>query len=319
MSRVPVTFRRVIRGGEDDRIRACWRITIPIVLTIVGLLGVSLVGVGVSQTTDVAAAVMQALIYLSSAAVVAGLLVVSARYLDRRPIQAYGFALSRGWSLDFVAGAALGVLLVGGLFVATRALGWVEVLAVASAPVGSFPTMLLLFALGYAAVGFWEEALFRGVFITNAAEGLRARAYSPGNAVLAAWVVSSIVFGVGHLLFLSLPAGVPLATTVLVWISMGGLLGLAYVSTGQLAFPIGLHFTFNFAVNNVFFNLPDHRAAGIPGLLTVEISAPELWHPVGGLSLLLVVLLGYLATLGWLYWRQGGDLTVQVLDQSGRR
>lgn len=294
----------VVTGRTEPRPRAVWRLLSPFAL-VVGL-GTALTvaamavlpvgtrdGLGVGLLSDV----LQAL-------VVVGVLVVSARYVDRRELSAYGFRLSRTWWVDFGAGAVLGVVLVAATFASSYALGGVRVVDVVSAgDVGSFAAWFLLFGIGHACTAFWEETLFRGLLVTNASEGLAARGVSPRTALLGALLLSSLLFGVAHVPFSRFPGGTSPVGMLAVWTLMGGLLGLAYVVSGDLAFPIGLHLTANYAITNVFFGSDPTGFPAPPTIVRTEIIAPETWHPLGGLPMIGVILAGYALTLGWFFHR----------------
>lgn len=238
---------------------------------------------------------------------VAGVLWVAARRLDRRPVAEYGFRLSRGWWLDFVGGTALGVLLVAGAFAAGHALGTVRIVGFLSAgAAGSLVPWLLLFGVSWLCTAFWEEAIFRGVVLTNAAEGFASRGLPAGAALAAAVVVSSVVFGVLHAPFSTVPGDASLAGMLAVWTLMGGLLGLAYALSGELAFPIGLHFAFNYAANNVFFGFDFAGFPALPTVIRTEFAGAGLSHPIGGLPTIGVILAGYFLVAGWYAIRQDG-------------
>lgn len=105
-------------------------------------------------------------------------------------------------------------------------------------------------------VGSWEESLFRGIFIKNAGEGFAGLNLSSSLALFVAWAASTLVFGLVHVPLGTVAEGVSLFNMLPIWLALGGVLGLAYILTGELAFPIGLHTTINFATNNLFFGDP---------------------------------------------------------------
>jgi len=296
----------VVTGRTGGRPRAVWRVVVPFVLVVglataanaaaVAVLPAGATGsVGLDVLTDV-------LVALVALAVLAG----AARYVDRRPVAGYGFGLSRSWWVDFGAGAALGVALVAVAFASSYLLGGVTVVEVVSAgDAGSFPARFLLVGVGYLGVAFWEEALLRGLFVTNGAEGLSARGLSPRTAVLGAWLVSTLAFGLVHAPFGFVPGGTSLAGMLAVWTLTGGLFGLAYVVSGELAFPIGLHFTTNYAVNNVFFGTEAAGFATMPAVIRTDVTASPLLHPYGGLPMIGAIVLGYVLALGWFLSRDG--------------
>lgn len=237
----------------------------------------------------------------------AGALVLSASVLDRRPIRAYGFRLSREWWGEFVAGSVLGVALVAIPFALGYGLGWVTVVDTWSpGSADSFLAWFLLFGVGWLCVGFWEETLFRGLFVTNAADGLTGFTRSPRRAFLGAWCVSTVAFGVIHAPLGTVPGDASLPGMLVIWTLLGGLLGLSYLLSGELAFPIGLHFAVNYATNNVFFGVAPPDGPALPTVIRPALTAPELWHPIGGLTMVPGLLVGYLLICGWFYRRNGG-------------
>ena len=84
----------------------------------------------------------------------------------------------------------------------------------------------------YLVVAIAEELLTRGNQIVNLVEGLAPLGYIP--AVLVAWLLSSLIFGLLHL-FNPHVTWASLANLTL----MGCMFGLGFVLTGELALPIG--------------------------------------------------------------------------------
>jgi len=232
---------------------------------------------------------------------------LAGRFLDRRPFSGFGLRLDRNWWLDFCFGLSLGALLMTGIFLVELAAGWVTVAGTFQAAGGGafFPTILMPLVL-FLCVGISEEMLSRGYQITNLAEGLNFPGLGgPKVAVLLAWVISSSLFGLGHL-------GNPNATVVSTLnIALAGLLlGIGYVLTGRLAIPIGLHITWNFFQGNVFgFPVSGLEPVGAT-VLSIEQGGPLLFTggvfgPEAGLIGIAAVLAGSLLTALWVRARFG--------------
>lgn len=156
------------------------------------------------------------------------------RGLDRRSLTSLGLQRSPHAVRDLWFGIGLGGVLMGLIFVAESAAGWLRVESFAwqteSAAFASH--QLVLVALFFVAVGVYEELLSRGYQLQNLAEGL--------NWPLAI-VLSSAIFALLH-------AGNPHAT----WVSTLGiflagiLFSYGFLRTRQLWLPIGLHMGWNF-------------------------------------------------------------------------
>src|SRR5690606_7193365 len=101
----------------------------------------------------------------------------------------------------------------------------------------------------FIAVAFYEELMSRGYHLTNLAEGFTCRWIPPRSAVMLAAFVSSAVFGLAH-------AGNPNATFMSTGniVIAGMMLAAGYVTTGQLAIPMGIHLSWNFCQN--LFGMP---------------------------------------------------------------
>lgn len=312
--------RRLTRGDPDDRVRATWRIAVPVALflvaTAVGAVPWLFVD-GLSATAELA------LSALSIAALTGGILSLSATRLDRRPLQNYGFHLDRGWCVDFVGGLALGVGINALVFLVGHRRGWLVVDDLIASGADPFLAGLVLVGVGLLAMATAEQVLFRGIVLTNALEGLASRGLDRGRALVGAILVSAVVFGVAHVGSGAVPSGLPLAAMVGVW-SLGGLLyAVAYALTGELALPIGLHFASNLGSGVLFLGLDEGDQSAYPAVLQVEVLAPELWHPVYGLPNVAATVVGLLGVVGWVYLTRDGlsrtDAIGRVDELASRR
>jgi membrane protease YdiL (CAAX protease family) len=274
-------------NARQRRLRAGWRLLIQLALFLAVLVGLALLNRRLGE--GAVAAVVCAPLYLAAGL---GLAWLVARFLDRRPIADYGFHLNAIWWLDFGFGLLLGASLMTGVFVAEYLTGWVAVTDVA-ADGSSLATVvaLLLSLLVYLAVGVNEEFTFRGYQLRNLAEGLAGRYVSPRRAVVLALLLSSACFGLAHL---TNPDATAAATLNIIF--AGFILGLAYVLTGELALPIGIHLTWNYFQGAVF-GFPVSGNKPSRHLLTLRQDGPELWTggafgPEGGLLAVAAIVVG---------------------------
>lgn len=283
--------------GSDGRPRAIYRVVVPPVLMLVALALGSLVSHLTIGQDHVYADVVSPTV---AAVILVPLLWLTARYLDGRSIADYGLSLSREWLVNAAAGVGIAAVIAGLTYAVSAAAGTVSV---ADVPVRTDPSVIVpVVVTGWVAnafVGLIEETTFRGAVFTNVAEGLRARSLSARAAVLAALVVSAVVFGLIHVPFSSdVPEQAPFGL-VIFWIGMGVFLGLTYALVGDLSVPIGIHAGFNAFSNTVF--LGDET----PTLVLIEYTGTGLWFPtVLPFLVSLAVATGLL--LGYCYWRDGG-------------
>jgi uncharacterized protein len=251
-----------------------------------------------------------ALALIGSIAALIGVLLsvwLAGRFLDRRPFADFGFHLSGGWWLDLFFGMALGALLMTVIFLVELSFGWITVTGTFQTLVPGTPfalTMLIPTTL-FLCIGVYEELLFRGYQLRNAAEGLNLPVVGPRNAVILAWVLSSAFFGYLH-------ANNPNATLSSTFnVALAGvMLGLGYVLTGELAIPIGLHITWNFFQGSVFgFPVSGLGPVGAT-FLSTDQGGPELWTggpfgPEAGLLGPAAMILGGLLIALWVGLRNG--------------
>ncbi|SDF64133.1 hypothetical protein SAMN04488067_106172 [Halorubrum xinjiangense] len=260
--------RRVVWGRDRRRIRATWRILLGFGV----VLGVLLGGGRLLERVDLPSVLVNGPVALLVVAALGAYALVASLVPGERPLRGYGLEVDRRWARDFLAAVAAGCVFQGlltGLLLATGSGRVVETLSPGVASGNGAPAVVVAVAataLAFAAIGLWEELLFRGVFILNASEGLAARGLSPRRAVWAAGGANVLVFGPAHALVAAqgatplFAAGQAMAAAVY--------FAAAYVLTGSLAFPVGLHFATNFWVASVF----GQAGSGFPALVRLERS-----------------------------------------------
>lgn len=288
--------------APTGRLRTPWRLLVAAVffvaVEVVVAVALAAVGLAVASGATTGPGLAGFLVALTlNGAVVAGAVVVAARYLDRRVVADLGLATDRGWWRDLAVGAALGVGLVGGTAAAGVGLGVYRVALDPAAPAGyPLAAWLALLAAAMVAVGVSEELLIRGYLLSNLAEGVAVLAGRLA-AVAAALAVSSLAFGLLHG---PNPGATPLG---LITITLAGvMLGLGFVCTGRLALPVGLHVTWNLA--HVLLGVPVSGLEVGVRLLETETAGPAVVHggsfgPEGGLLGAGATLLGCLAVVGY--------------------
>jgi uncharacterized protein len=232
---------------------------------------------------------------------------LAGRFLDRRPFADFGFHVSGGWWLDLCFGMTLGALLMSAIFLVELGFGWVTVTGAfrSLVPGTPFALAMLLPTTLFVCVGVYEELLFRGYQLRNAAEGLNLSVVGPRKAVIVAWVLSSAFFGYLH-------ANNPNATLLSTFnVALAGLmLGFGYVLTGELAIPIGLHITWNLFQGGVFgFPVSGSGPLGA-SVLSTDGGGPGLWTggpfgPEAGLLGPVAMILGGLLIALWVRLRNG--------------
>lgn len=300
---------------EERRLRAGWRLLVATVVYLVaGIAAVLaaeaiLVSVGApSLATGEFSPPVLAATGITQLVAYSGATWLLAVVIDRRTIPDFGLRLSQGWWADLGFGLALGAGLQTGIFAVALAAGWLQItgIGVTSRPGASFAGWLLAAAVGYLAVGIYEELLFRGYVLTNLSEGLSRldRRAAVGLAV----ALSSVVFSVLH-------RTNPNASTVsVVSLTLAGIfLAVGFVYTGSLAIPIGIHITWNF-FQGVVWGFPVSGVDAGVTIVAVDVIGPTVFTggafgPEAGLLGTAAKLVGIAAILGWVY-RRTGELRV---------
>jgi membrane protease YdiL (CAAX protease family) len=283
-------------------LRASWRIVIGVGLTFAGALGGTLVVQQVAIPNLFVPLVAHLFAVLAVLAT-AGLL---ARYIDYRRFSDYGFSLSLGWGGEAVVGAVIGIGLVGFAYGLAHQRGVVTTIGTFST--GAAETLATGFGvilLGWIFVGLWEETLFRGLFLKNAAEGLTVRGLSPTTAAFGAWLSSSLVYGFLHGPLGSNPDGSSVLYALVMTSVMGGLFGLAYLLSNELALPIGMHTGVNLAEQNIFFGPPGAEGPAVMRAEHAVSGARIQFQSLDPIVAIPVFVCGYFLVAGWAYLRDG--------------
>jgi membrane protease YdiL (CAAX protease family) len=159
-----------------------------------------------------------------------GFAIRRARAEGRPVLDLLGLRWDRSAAPDLLAGAAITAFAMAGIFYAELMLGAISVGAVSA----SSALQLAAGAAGKLAATFKEELIMRGLLLSGLLLALR------GRAPLAIGI-SALAFGLIHL---SNPGA---TATSVAGNALGGVIyGSAFVMTGKLWLPIGLHFAWNF-------------------------------------------------------------------------
>lgn len=301
-------IKRVFWNAAQHRIRSGWRILIQVIfffllqiffyILIRILTNISLTGPAESDGPF--------LFFLTTLiSLIAALLSiwVISRFIDKRFFSDLGFHLSKEWWIDFIFGMILGIILMSIIFLVELGFGWIRIQNLFFTASETFPFILylVLYFIIFTSVSISEELMFRGYFIKNLSEGFNFRIIKPHTAILISLVLTSLLFGLGHI-------ANPHAT----WISSlnialaGLLLGLGLVLTGELAIPLGLHLTWNFFQGNVF-GFPvsgQQNPANNLSVISHEQLGPVLWTggefgPEAGLLATIIMLICIVFLFYW--------------------
>lgn len=229
-----------------------------------------------------------------------GSTLIVGKWIDRRKFSNFGINFSKHWWMDFAFGLGLGAGLMGFIFLTGWLTGSLRVTGffITGNQKASFVFGLIEALFLFVLVGIYEELLSRGYHLINLAEGFNHPRLGQRKALLLAYGISSLLFGVLHL-------GNPNAT----WLSVinislaGAFLGLGMLLTGSLAIPIGLHITWNFFQGNIF----GFSVSGLPtGLTLIETEViKNSWliggsfGPESGLISLIAMLIGSVFIVLW--------------------
>lgn len=299
---------RVVYTGDGEQVRTVWRVVLPLVVGTVVYFGAYAVGpvliraiLGTDVTGTTATVGALAVFLVIAAGVCLGTVAVGwlVTWLDRRGAIWEAFAVSSAWGRDFVGGIGIGAVASVAAIVVLAFRGPltldIGVYGVGTESVGlgmAAVSVLLVFVL---ANNVFEEVLFREIVLRQTARGVRSRKVPIRWAAVVALVVSTVIFGAFHLF----ARGIAGAVTS----GVGGILfGVAYLVSGRLALPIGVHF------GGAAFSAIVREELGdglmLPTVLRAEFSAEQ--EVFIGTELWLVrVLVGVGLILLWVYLWEG--------------
>ena len=291
----------IFLSPSERRLRAGWRLLIQsimlVILSIIFGIGSSLIMLWVpiklipDSTTGLEIGELMEFFTIAISVYLAR------RFLDKRSFASIGFEINRLIIFDILAGIMITCIMMGSIFVAMQALGWLkfESFAWNIDPAQTVISQTLLFFVIFILVGVNEELLFRGYYLQSITSGLN---------LFWGLLISSLIFGILHL-------GNPNAT----WVSAAGIfcaglfLAYGYIRTRQLWLSIGLHLGWNF-FEGVVFGYPVSGLSIYP-LMNIKVSGPQVWTggafgPEAGLIILPALVLG--AVLVNIYTRLRPDL-----------
>ncbi len=175
------------------------------------------------------------LVSLTTLAGTSGLLWLFLKYIDQESLAVLGLRFE-GRKHDLLLGTLLGFALVGVGF-------WLLVLLkeIFVKEVRFDATLIVFSALMFICVALFEEIIFRGYILRNLM-------YSYHRYL--ALFLSAVIFAAMHSLNPNLSN-----LSVLNLFLAGILLGISYIHTRNLWFPIGLHFSLNFFQTHFGFNV----------------------------------------------------------------
>lgn len=228
---------------------------------------------------------------------------IARRALDRRSFSSFGLEVDSQSFRDLIAGALIPAPLFALAFLTLWALGWLELDGWGWENASLTITLLgvLLGLIGFLAVGFYEELLFRGYYLQNLRDG---------TGLALALFLSSALFGLAHLGNFS----ASVASTLGIF-GAGYFLAFGWMRTRGLWLPIGLHVGWNFFQGPIF----GFAVSGLPtpAVVVHSVVGPEIitgggFGPEAGFIVLPMLGLG--ALLVWLYTRGRSGIAAQDPD-----
>lgn len=205
-------------------------------------------------------------VILPVAAGTISLKLVLERFFNKRLFQQYG--VKRKYLKDLVAGVVLGAIFQVLITVLMIQNGSAEMISVFSFSTGVqvhlWLTAFISTVLGFLAVAFWEELMFRGVLIKNDSEALYSRLENSKLSTIMAILSGPIIFGIPHLFAIAEGASPSFAVFQA---SVAALyFGIAYVLTDSIAMPLGIHFMSNFWFTSILGAMEN----GFPAVARIE-------------------------------------------------
>lgn len=310
----PQSVRRIYWNESEHRPRAIWRLVIFIfvVAVVANPLILAL------DATDHPLLKKSLEVPLAAVGFIVALWVLC-RFIEKRPMRDYGVSRLRENKMEWAVGFAIGGSVFSVLALALWSSGSIALSYQPYSQIPAFPFALVIGGqiLRYTAGGIFEEIVSRGVLLRTAAETLSSK-FGRRPALLAAWLSTSMLFGVLHMFN-------PNATLLgAVNLSLLGLaFGVPMLLSGRLGMSVGIHMAWNIFQNNIF-GFANGGKLPVASILSVELSGSELitggaFGPEGSLLLPLAAILISVAAILWTRYSSGGiRLQLSLADPPGR-
>ncbi|UCG92513.1 MAG: CPBP family intramembrane metalloprotease [candidate division WOR-3 bacterium] len=297
-------MKKIFWNYSEKRLKSGWRIIVFLIGFVLVMALATLVQKALGKN------IVSSLVgLLSFVLLTIGVLWLAGRYIDHRAFKDFGFNINKKWWKDFVFGIVLSALLFSVVFLVEKALGWVTIIEFFQNEKDMYKNIPFVFTLivgllAFATIILWEEILCRGYLMKNLSEGFNNRRFGVKGAVVLAFLLSSIFYGLVH----SNNPNITLIGVVNLVI-LGIFFGLPYLLTGELAIPIALHFSWNF-FQGLIFGFPVSGQLDKVAVFAVGQSGPELWTggafgPEGGLIGVFAMIAGCAIIILWIKVSRG--------------
>ncbi len=301
-------MKNIFVNGETGLIRAGWRIFLFVALfmalTFVGMVTVRWILGGLPKLSPQQWTVL---------AVTSTLAVyIARRFLDKQSFTSLGLKVDRYAVLDVISGIVNSALVMAAVFFMMLSFGLIEfhgftwwtdtVNAEVAFQLAVVPVVLFVI-YELAIVAWWEELVFRGYFFQNLIAGM---------GLIWAIVISSLVFGLIHIMN---PEGTVLGGLLIALITPQ--LIYAYLKTGQLWLPMGLHLGWNFFQASIFGFAASGQES--PSMISQSPVGPEwlsggAFGAEGSVLIIPVTILSYFLVHYWVRaTRQPGQRMFEIM------
>ena len=236
-------MKNIFKNPETNTLRAGWRILVFIIIFMAINLSLTFVIREILGSLKGGGTLWFTLLGIS--ATIAAY--ISRKYIDKESFISLGLKIDKAGALDFFYGIFNSAIVMAGIYFTMLLTGLIEFKGLSwwteNSDINaqfSFAVLPIILAILWKliVVAWWEELAFRGMILQNMIKGM---------GLVWAVIVSSLLFGLVH-------AGNPDATiisTLMIAIVTPQLI-YAYLKTGQLWLPIGLHLGWNFFQASIF-------------------------------------------------------------------
>lgn len=219
---------------------------------------------------------------------------ISRKYVDKASLISLGLKFDRFALLDVISGVVNSAIVMACIYFTLLFAGLIEFTGFSwwnnnvdvQFTTAVIPVMLAVF-WKFVIVAWWEELVFRGIILQNIIKGL---------GLVWAVVIGSIIFGLIHF---RNPDATIISTLLIIIITPQ--LIYAYLKTGQLWLPMGIHLGWNFFQASVFGFASSGQSS--PTMITQKAIGPD-WLSGGafgaeGSILMIPFVIGSLFLIHW--------------------